>query len=164
MTSHSNDCAYPQEECTCGEWEEGNSESYAHANPLPYPHPEDAEGADTNVGSDPAASLVKKHLKKRAELEAEEKDETCIKGDEGNREEQELLEAGKQLAEGAAIPMLLWCPMCHTRHIDEPDQPRHKSHACQRCGLVWRPCQLPTHGVEFLPGCQNESYSELDKE
>jgi len=59
------------------------------------------------------------------------------------------------------IPMLLWCPLCHARHVDEPDSPNHKTHACQKCGLLWRPCLLPTVGVEFLPGCLNNSYSTI---
>lgn len=55
-----------------------------------------------------------------------------------------------------AIPMLLWCPMCHERHIDEGEYAKgHKDHACQFCGLVWRPALVPTVGVLFLPGYKN---------
>ncbi len=56
------------------------------------------------------------------------------------------------------IPSLLWCPVCHARHIDEgefADKPHH-THACQGCGAVWRPALVPTVGVRFLPGFQNE--------
>lgn len=68
------------------------------------------------------------------------------------------------------VPMLLHCPMCHTRHIDEGEfatRPHH-THACQgfmplkpgqtklqRCGHVWRPAIVATVGVEALPGFLN---------
>ena len=55
-------------------------------------------------------------------------------------------------------PMLLWCPGCHVRHIDVGiwvDKPHH-THACQSCGMVWRPALIPTVGVQFLPGFKNE--------
>lgn len=57
------------------------------------------------------------------------------------------------------IPMLLWCPAhgCGARHIDEGDfatKPHH-THACQSCGMVWRPAIVPTVGVAFLPGFKN---------
>jgi hypothetical protein len=55
------------------------------------------------------------------------------------------------------IPMLLWCP-CGERHVDEGEfatKPHH-THACQACGLVWRPAIEPTVGVRFLPGFKNE--------
>lgn len=55
------------------------------------------------------------------------------------------------------IPMLLWCPACFARHIDvgEFATKLHHSHACQNCGLVWRPAIVPTVGVQFLPGFKN---------
>ena len=52
------------------------------------------------------------------------------------------------------IPLLLSCPVCHARHIDKGEfatKPHH-THACQKCGTVWRPGIVPTVGVEFLPG------------
>lgn len=55
------------------------------------------------------------------------------------------------------IPMLIWCPMCNTRHIDEgvfATKPHH-THACQQCGHVWRIAIVPTVGVRFLPGFKN---------
>lgn len=55
------------------------------------------------------------------------------------------------------IPMLIHCPQCGERHIDEGDfayHPHH-THACQNCGLVWRPAKVNTHGVRFLPGYSN---------
>lgn len=55
------------------------------------------------------------------------------------------------------IPMLLWCPMCGGKHIDKGEFTTkvHHTHACQHCGLVWRPAIVPTVGVEFLPGFKN---------
>ena len=52
------------------------------------------------------------------------------------------------------IPMLIFCPACAFRHIDEGEwavKPHH-THACQECGFVWRPAIVPTVGVHFLPG------------
>lgn len=66
-----------------------------------------------------------------------------------------ILETGK-LGEDYAIPMILFCPNGH-RHIDEQrfaDKPHH-THACQECGIVWRPAKVNTHGVRFLPGYAN---------
>lgn len=60
----------------------------------------------------------------------------------------------------APIPMQLWCPLCHTRHIDEGEfaTKPHTSHACQNpsCCLVWKPAQVPTVGVYDLPGYLNK--------
>lgn len=53
------------------------------------------------------------------------------------------------------IEMLLWCPSCGGRHIDPPDFDAHKTHACQHCGLLWRPALIATQGVQFLPGCKD---------
>lgn len=56
----------------------------------------------------------------------------------------------------ATLPMILFCPNGH-RHIDEGlfiDKPHH-THACQECGIVWRPAKINTHGVKFLPGYKN---------
>lgn len=58
-----------------------------------------------------------------------------------------------------AVPMLLWCPECGDRHIDEgdfADKPHH-THSCQGCGMTWRPAIGPTCGVKFLPGFKNEA-------
>lgn len=52
------------------------------------------------------------------------------------------------------IPMLLLCPECRHRHVDEGEfaiRPHH-THACQECGWVWRPAVVDTVGVRFLPG------------
>lgn len=52
------------------------------------------------------------------------------------------------------VPMLLWCPTCGDRHVDEGAfaTKEHHTHACQNCGMVWRPALVPTVGVRFLPG------------
>lgn len=55
------------------------------------------------------------------------------------------------------IPMRIPCPDCGTLHIDAGEfatKPHH-THACQACGLVWRPAVVATVGVEFLPGFKN---------
>lgn len=59
------------------------------------------------------------------------------------------------------IDMLLWCPQCHQRHIDGPEFTKvHHTHACQHCGMTWRPAIVATTGVEFLPGFKNEEKEE----
>ncbi len=62
------------------------------------------------------------------------------------------------------IPMILHCPECRTRHIDEGEfaTRSHATHACQGCGLVWRPAIVDTVGVQFLPGFKNESTAMHD--
>jgi hypothetical protein len=55
------------------------------------------------------------------------------------------------------IAMRLTCPACGELHVDGGDfavKPHH-THACQRCGMVWRPAIRPTVGVRFLPGCRD---------
>ena len=55
------------------------------------------------------------------------------------------------------IPMLLTCPSCGKRHVDEGEYAtkEHHTHACQHCGTVWRPAIVATVGVQFLPGFKN---------
>jgi rubredoxin len=69
-----------------------------------------------------------------------------------------LLEDGG-LHANYTIPMILHCPECGLRHIDEGEfaERAHHTHACQGCGLVWRPAKVNTHGVRFLPGYASES-------
>lgn len=58
----------------------------------------------------------------------------------------------------APIPMRLTCPICGALHVDEGEfatKPHH-THACQNCGMVWRPAVSPTVGTQFLPGFRNE--------
>lgn len=54
-------------------------------------------------------------------------------------------------------PMLLWCPECGARHVDTGEfvTKEHHTHACQACGMVWRPAIGPTVGVRFLPGFED---------
>jgi len=54
--------------------------------------------------------------------------------------------------------MLLTCPTCSARHIDEGEfaTKLHHTHACQNCGMVWRPAKVNTVGVQFLPGYKSE--------
>lgn len=57
------------------------------------------------------------------------------------------------------IPMLLTCPNCGARHIDHGEfaTKPHRTHACQECGLCWRPAVVTTVGVQFLPGFKDEA-------
>ncbi len=59
-----------------------------------------------------------------------------------------------------AVPMILTCPSCSGRHIDEGEfaSKPHHTHACQNCGMVWRPAIVPTVGVQFLPGFKDEDH------
>lgn len=64
----------------------------------------------------------------------------------------------RRLFPDESVPMLLHCPQCSARHVDEGEfatKPHH-THACQSCGHVWRPAIGPTCGVQFLPGFKNE--------
>lgn len=63
-----------------------------------------------------------------------------------------------RIAGPGPIPMRLTCPACGELHLDEGDfatKPHH-THACQACGMVWRPAVVATVGVAFLPGFKNE--------
>lgn len=69
------------------------------------------------------------------------------------------LRARKRIDElSAPAPMLLWCPSCGERHIDvgEFATKPHHTHACQACGMVWRPAVQCTVGVQFLPGFRDQ--------
>lgn len=58
------------------------------------------------------------------------------------------------------IPMLLWCPKCHTQHVDEGEWATirtHKTHLCAKCGHEWRPANVETVGVESLPDLKHKS-------
>lgn len=69
----------------------------------------------------------------------------------------ERLREAEQQSKGGPVPMLLWCPACHARHLDvgEFAEKPHHTHACQSCGLAWRPAIVATIGVQFLPGFRN---------
>lgn len=59
----------------------------------------------------------------------------------------------------APIPMILFCPACKERHIDEGyfERKAHTSHSCQnpKCGITWKQALVPTVGVSHLPGYLN---------
>jgi len=63
----------------------------------------------------------------------------------------------------APLPMLLWCPECKARHVDvgEFATKPHHTHACQRCGMVWRPALVDTVGVRYLPGFRDATMEEI---
>ncbi len=73
----------------------------------------------------------------------------------------------KQLAarEPEPVPLVLFCPQCHARHLDEGENATrpHRTHACQSCGFLWAPAVVPTVGVAFLPGCKNDPAESLFK-
>lgn len=78
------------------------------------------------------------------------------------------------VAEAEPIPMLLFCPVCGAQHVDAPEvepaqlisggpnagrvvpwkvtwaNPPHRSHLCHACGIVWRPADVATVGVEAI--------------
>ncbi len=67
-------------------------------------------------------------------------------------------------ASAEAVPMLLHCPQCGERHVDEGEfaTKAHHTHACQECGHCWRPAVVHTVGVRFLPGFKNtEKYDPV---
>lgn len=83
--------------------------------------------------------------------------------------DQPLMEALKDIAEEAftamkeapGIPMRLPCPSCGEIHVDVAFATKpHHTHACQHCGMVWRPSVLNTVGVFFLPGFKDPPTAE----
>jgi len=58
----------------------------------------------------------------------------------------------KRAADELPIRMLLECPNCFERHIDEGEWATrpHKIHECQACGHQFKVCDRPTVGVKFL--------------
>ena len=59
----------------------------------------------------------------------------------------------------APIPILLWCPLCNWRHVDDGAFATrlHHTHSCQKCGHTWRPAIAATVGVQFLPGFKDDA-------
>jgi predicted RNA-binding Zn-ribbon protein involved in translation (DUF1610 family) len=55
----------------------------------------------------------------------------------------------KAEADGHGINKVLHCPGCGVQHIDmgEWKTRLHKTHACDNCGIEWRPFNYPTRGV-----------------
>lgn len=92
------------------------------------------------------------------QLERDREQELVSKLNAATARADQLAYEVKTLTE-APIPMLLTCPCCNARHIDEGEfatKPHH-THACQSCGMCWRPAIRPTCGVQFLPGFKNDS-------
>lgn len=64
--------------------------------------------------------------------------------------------SGPDAPKDKPIPMILYCPSCGMKHIDEPNEakgwtnPPHRSHECQHCGVVWRPADVATVGVHTI--------------
>lgn len=50
------------------------------------------------------------------------------------------------------IAMILPCPACGRLHVDQGEWATrlHTTHLCEHCGLLWKPCLLPTVGVDAL--------------
>ncbi len=84
----------------------------------------------------------------------------CDRYDEVLKERDHLIIQlnGAHMMLAEPIPMILTCPQCSVRHIDvgEFAEKHHHTHACQSCGMVWRPAISPTVGVQFLPGFKND--------
>jgi rubredoxin len=66
--------------------------------------------------------------------------------------------ASKDWRELEPVPMYLTCPKCSAQHVDVGvfATKVHRDHACQSCGLCWRPALVPTVGMQHLPGYKNE--------
>lgn len=66
-------------------------------------------------------------------------------------------EAGIEEPPVRPVPLLINCPGCGERHIDEGEWANraHHTHSCQFCGMTWRPAVVATVGVQFLPGFKN---------
>lgn len=78
---------------------------------------------------------------------------------------------GETHSEILPIPMILYCPNCGQQHVDKPAphekdcsvsrgssicscsrwaNPPHRSHLCAYCGIIWRPADVPTTGVQSI--------------
>lgn len=64
------------------------------------------------------------------------------------------------------IPMRIPCPACGVMHLDVGEfvTKVHHTHACQECGMVWRPAVVATVGVRFLPGFKNATSNARARE
>ena len=81
----------------------------------------------------------------------------CAVGDYAERHVDCLVPPDRGTLTDGAEPLLLWCPSGH-RHVDKGEYSTkpHHTHACQECGIVWRPAIGPTVGVQFLPGFKSK--------
>lgn len=57
------------------------------------------------------------------------------------------------------VPIIINCPECGKRHVDTGKfaTAPHHTHACQYCGMTWRPAVVCTVGVQFLPGFKDDT-------
>lgn len=75
-----------------------------------------------------------------------------------------LFDVSQKLEDPAPIPMLIWCPECGERHIDDEfENVPHALHACQNCGFAWRHAIERTVGVKFLPGYKDHTPPRTDQ-
>jgi predicted RNA-binding Zn-ribbon protein involved in translation (DUF1610 family) len=65
---------------------------------------------------------------------------------------QDVIPRIKKAPEPKPVDLILFCPMCHERHIDEGEwaTKEHRTHECQSCGFRWAPAAVPTRGVAKL--------------
>jgi predicted RNA-binding Zn-ribbon protein involved in translation (DUF1610 family) len=117
-------------------------------------------GAERDEARDHANAL-------QADIEADQDGRLELRKRYGARENETMIAFIQRLGKEARlnqslaatpVPILLACPSCGARHIDEGEFATkvHHTHACQSCGLMWRPAVVPTVGVQFLPGFKNE--------
>lgn len=69
-------------------------------------------------------------------------------------------------AEGEAVPVTIFCPVCAVPHVDEGEWAttrKHKTHQCQGCGHEWRPFPFATVGVPH-PAPQTLQGGEVTRE
>ena len=64
--------------------------------------------------------------------------------------------AAAYVAGEGPVELILFCPRCDERHVDRPEHPPHRTHACQGCGFLWAPSNVETVGVQFLKGCKDD--------
>lgn len=60
---------------------------------------------------------------------------------------------GERIAVPLPVPVVIYCPACQTKHIDEGEWATrpHKTHKCQNCSLEWRPFPYATVGIVGAP-------------
>lgn len=105
--------------------------------------------------SDIANARADNHNTRKLRDDCAEKLGAAVEALEAERKRvDELVTAGFE----KPIPMRLTCPLCGELHVDEGDfaMKPHHTHACQSCGMVWRPAKVDTVGVRFLPGYKDE--------
>lgn len=85
----------------------------------------------------------------------------------GERVEERRSGQDRRKASATPLPMLLFCPRCQKQHIDAPEpatgwtNPPHATHTCQHCGLLWRPSNHNTEGVEFVKAAEDKHIERI---